>query len=272
MTLEQYLAQVDRAYKTCAPGAELEAQLIALAEQCGAEYGRESAVYASLLGELGGFYRGQGRQEESERQFRHALSLLEDAVGRESPAYATTLNNLAGAHRLLGRYEEAIAEFHDCLELYRKVVGERHVLYAAGLNNLSLVYLDRGELEEALALQEQAADILSELPQAREELASALCNQGTLCQRLGRLEEAQAKLEAALTMFREELGTDTPHYHAALNSLGAVHYAAGHFGAARDCFAQAAQAAGALYGPDHPEVKAALEHQAMAERRMEGRA
>lgn len=270
MTLEEYLEQVDLAYRTCSGAGALEARLAGLAERCGAEHGMESPAYASLLGELGAFCRGQGRHEESEGYFRRALALLEADPGRDSPAYATALNNLAGAHRLLGRYGEALEEFGRCLELYRASVGEQSVLYAAGLNNLSLVHLDLGELERTLALQERAARVLAGLPQARGELASALCNQGALYQRLGRLDQAREKLERALELLRGELGTNTPHYHAALNALGAVHYAAGRFQEAWDCFLEAARAGEALYGPDHPEVRAAREHCAMARRRMEG--
>lgn len=269
MTLQDYLNQVDLAYVSCTGSRALEERLAALAEQCAEEHGRNSPYYASLLGELGGFYRGQARYEESEQCFQQALALLEADPGRNSPAYSTTLNNLAGTHRLMGRYGQAMEEFGACLALYRETVGERHILYAAGLNNLSLVHLDRDEQEQALALQEQAAGILAALPQAEDELAGALCNQAVICQRLGRLAEAAEKLERALGLFRNKLGTGTPHYHAALNSLGAVHYAAGHFEAARDCFAQAAQAALGLYGPGHKEVQAALVHQAMAERKLE---
>jgi len=52
MTLEQYLEQVDQVYHACQNGGALEEQLTALLDQCGAEYGRASAQYASLLGEL----------------------------------------------------------------------------------------------------------------------------------------------------------------------------------------------------------------------------
>lgn len=268
MTLGQYLEQIDQAYELCQGSQALEERLTALLDQCGAEHGRTSAQYASLLGELGGFYRGQGRFEESEARFQEALPLLEAQVGREHPAYATAVNNLAGAHRLLGRYDQALEEFRTCLELYERT-AKGSALHASGFNNLSLVYLDLGKLEEALSLQEQAGDILAALPQARDELASSLSNQGILFQRLGRLEEAERKLEAALTLFRTELGTNTPHYHAALNALGTVHYSARHYAQAKDCFAQAAQAAQALYGPDHREVQAALAHQALAERALE---
>lgn len=269
MMVEEYLAQVDQAYESCPGGEEAEKRLIVLTEQCGDEHGRDSAAYASLLGELGGFYRGQGRYEQAEACFHRALPLLETWLGVGSPQYATTLNNLAGVHRLMGRCGQAMEEFHRCLELYRASVGECHILYASGLNNLSLVHLDLGDLETALELQRQAADILDRLPQAKGELVSSLCNQGALCQRLGRLEEAEEKLKRALVLLREELSTHTPHYHAVLNGLGVVHYAAGRFAAARDCFSQAAQAAQTLYGPDHPEVKAALTHRALAEERLE---
>lgn len=269
MELNDYLTQVDRAYKTCPNSAALEVQLTALLDQCGQEHKWNSVPYASLLGELGSFYRGQGRCDEAEARFRQALALLEVDPGRNSAEYATALNNLTGVHRLQRRWEEALEEFNTCLGLYRDTVGEDHVLFAAGLNNMSLVYLDRREWEIALALQEGAAGILARSPQARDELAASLCNQGALCQRMGRLKEAEEKLNEALSMFREELGTDTPHYHAALNTLGTVHYAARRFRAARDCFDEAARAAQALFGPNHYEVLAALDHRALAESRME---
>lgn len=152
--LKDHLTQVDLTYKTCADSRALEGRLTALLDRCGQEHGSSSVPYASLLGELGGFYRGQGRFDEAEARFRQALALLETDPGRDSPEYATMLNNLAGVHRLQGRQEEA------------------------------------------LALQE---------------------------------------------------------------------------GAARDCFEQAAQAAGELYGPGHYEVRAALDHRALAQSRLEER-
>lgn len=62
----------------------------------------------------------------------------------------------------------------------------------------------------------------------------------------------------ALLMFRDELGTDTPHYRASLNALGVVRYASGRYDQAKADFSAAA--AQRLYGPDHWEVQAAREH------------
>lgn len=263
MEWTSYLLEIDQAYETLS-GPGLEARLQDLGRGCRAEFGPDSGEYASLLSELGAYYKGQGKLVESEDQFRASLDLLASSVGRESPAYATALNNLAGVHRLQGRLGEAEQEFRTCLDLYEATVGQGDLLYAAGLNNLSLVCLDRGELDRAAELQTQAAEILRALPQCRDELAVSLCNLGVLFQRLGRLTQAEEKLSQALDLFQGELGTDTPHYHAALNAMGVVCYTAGRWREAESHFQAAAQAAGTLYGSDHWEARAAREHAELA--------
>lgn len=263
MEWNDYLAQIDRAYEELT-GPALEGRLEELGQACLAEYGGESPVYGAMLNELGALYKGAGKLEQSEGYFLQALALMEGRLGRESQAYATVLNDLAGVHRLQGRLAEAEEEFKACLKHYEAVLGRNHVLYAAGLNNLSLVYLDQDRLAQAAELQKQAADILRALPECRDELAVSLCNLGVLRQRLGQLEEAEELLLEALRMFREELGTDTPHYHASLNALGVVRYASGRYDQAKADFSAAAEAAQRLYGPDHWEVQAAREHARLA--------
>ncbi len=265
MELAEYLAQVDQAYESLS-GPGLEARLQSLRWACRSEYGLKSGPYAAMLNELGAFYKGQGKLEDAEGCFREAVDLLGEVVGRMDQAYATARNNLAGVHRMQGRLREAEQEFSDCLSLYGVTVGKDSLLYASGLNNLSLVWLDRGDLDRAAQLQEQAAEILRTLPQCRDELAVSLCNLGVLLQRLGRLGQAEEKLTAALEMFRGELGTDTPHYHATLNAMGAVCYTAERYREAEEYFRAAAEAAENLYGSDHWEARAAWEHVELARR------
>jgi len=263
-----YFEQVDLAYQTL-KGPALEDRLRELTDRCRAEYGERGALYGSMLNELGSYYRGQGRYEASERAFREALELLAQSRGTDSPDYATALNNLAGTHRLMGRLKEAEREFAACLTLYRETLGEGHILYAAGLNNLSLVCLDRGELERAAELQGRAARVLETMPDRRDELAAALCNLGELRRRQGRPEEAERCLLRALELFQRELGVDTPHYHAALNGLGGLCCEVGRYEEACRWFLAAAAAAEKLYGSEHREHRAALEHLRMARRAAE---
>ena len=261
MTQTEFFNQVDRAYDTLR-GIALETKLSALAEQAGDEYGRDSGVYASALSELGGYYRGQGRYTESVDIFRRVICLLKACVGVHSPAYATALNNLAGTYRLMGEYDKAEQSFLRCLEIYEQTVGRRHVLYAAGLNNLSLLALDRNQPDQAARLLHQASDILAELPECRDEYATSLVNYAALCRQLGQHEKAQRNLLEAVRLYENMLGTDTPHYHAALNALGLTCADLGLFSQARIWLEKAARAAEALYGPEHPDARSIREHQA----------
>lgn len=268
--MEHLLKQVDQAYETLS-GPALEAQLQALLSQCRTAHGGRGPQYAAMLSELGGYYRGQRRLEESESAFQEALDQLAQCSGVQSPDYATALNNLAGTHRLMGRYEQAGREFAACLELYAGTVGREHILYASGLNNLSLLCLDQGDLTQAAALQTQAAEVLTRLPDHQDELASCLCNLGALYQQSGQPDRAERCLLRAVDLFEGPLGTDTPHYHAALNALGIVCYTSGRYAGAVQWFSVAAEAARKLYGCDHPEVQAAMAHLELAKQAAEAR-
>ena len=270
MEWKDYLNAIDEVYAL--PPSEAETALLALDSRCALEYGKDSAEYGAMRNECGAFYKGQGRFDASEACFRQTLALFEKHLGEDHASYATALNNLAGTLRLAGKTDEAERLFRRCLTLYENSLGTGHILYAAGLNNLSLVHLDRGELEQAAALQDQAAQILRSLPECRDELAVSLINLGALYQRMGRLEDAEPLLDEAIAMFLTELGTDTPHYHTALNGRGVIRYAAGRYAGAEADFTAAAQAAEALYGADHYEARAARDNAAQARRAKESQA
>ena len=268
MNVEEYLAAVDRAYGEYT-GVALERRLLALAEDCGAEHGKTSALYASMLSEVGAFYRGQARYEESAEYFRRTIALLKDAVGENSPDYTTALNNLAGTYRQMRRFDDAEALFAQCLESYAASVGTRHILYASGLNNLSLVCLARGDTARAGELLRKSSDILAVLPECRDEYAASLCNIGALCCQLGQYAQAESALREALELFEQELGTDTPHYHAAWNTLGIVFYYQKDYVQAESCFRAAYEAAERLYGAEHRETVSALQALELVQRKLE---
>ena len=269
MEMQEYFAQVDSAYVTLS-GPDLEQRLQALLEQSRTEYGAESRLSVAMLSELGAYYRGQGRYEDSVSCFRQALELLRRTGGESSPDYATATNNLAGTYRLMGRYDEAETAYTECLRRYRETLGETHVLYASALNNLGLLSLDRGDLPRAAQLLAKASAVLSLHPECTDEFATSLCNLGALYQKLGRLEEARERLLQAADLYETKLGTATPHYHATLNSLGLVYYQSGLYGEAVDCLERASAAAQALYGPDHRECQAIAKHLQAARQAMGG--
>ena len=268
MEWKAYLTEIDEAYAL--PPKEAEARLLQLDSACRQEYGKDSYTAAAMDNELGAFYKGQGRFEEAAACFRRALKLFEASARPGDPACATATNNLAGVLRLQGRTAEAEQAFDLALTLYEKTVGTGHVLYAAALNNRSLVALDRDDLQRAAALQAQAITILRALPACRDELAAALVNLGALYQKAGKAADAEPLLEEALRMFESELGTDTPHYHAALNGRGVLRYRNGDFAGAEADFLAAARAAEVMYGANHYEAQGARANAQAARRAMEG--
>ena len=252
--MDEILAKVDAAYDGCCQ-ASLEARLIELCRETEERFGAQSREAASMASELGGYYRGQHELGKSEAQFLRAAEILESCGLTDSADYATVINNLAGTYRLLRRFDAAEEAFARSRELYRKSVGTKHILYASALNNLSLVKLDRGDRAAAKALLAEASAILAELPGHRDEYASSLINLGVLSLRCGETAAAKAALAEAIALLESELGTDTPHYHAALHALSLAESAMGDTEAARAAAEKAYLAARSLYGEAHPEVQ-----------------
>ena len=255
--MDELFRKTDEAYAFFT-GAELEAAIAGIVKESRMRFGDVSLQYASMLSELGGFYRGQRRLSESAGCFSKASALLLELRGADSPDYATSLNNLAGTYRLAGKFDEAEKLFGQALEIYERSTGRDSMLFASGLNNLSLICLDRGESGKALSLQEQALGILRSLPECRDELASALCNTAAVRLNLGNFADAAALFSDAIAMFETELGTDTPHYHAAFNGLGIARLRTGDIPASVEAFERAYAAAVSLYGEKHPESEAIL--------------
>lgn len=253
MNREEYFAEIDRAYRL-PRSAEQEARIRQLCERCAAEYGREHRLYAAMLSELGGFFRGQGRLPEAEECFQQAMQILENACGRDSADYATALNNLAGTHRREGRLALAQEEFRKCLAIYRQSGKETTLLGASCLNNLALALIDAGELGHAAEALDRASGILKLHPGAGREYVSSLINLASLRYRMGEYAQAVPPLSEAVTLLESGLGTETPQYHAALNLLGILEETAGRSASAAEYFRRALTAAEALYEPDHPEV------------------
>lgn len=251
--MDTYFRQIDEAYASLS-GQALEEALLSVLDACGSEHGVQSLPYASMLSELGGYYRGQRRLEESEQYFQSAADLIAAAAGTSSPNYATAVNNLAGTHRLMGQYDKAEGEFSLCLKLYEAALGREHIFYASALNNLSLICLDRRETQQAAALLEQTADILRALPDCVDELATCLCNTAALYLQQGRFDRAADLYRQAIDLYETRLGTRTPHYHAALHGLGLALRALGNSGEAISALQRGLTAAETLYGPDHPEA------------------
>ena len=268
MEIRDYFRIVDSAYGT-EDNIKIESEIKRACELARVNEGECSAIYASMLSELGGFYRGLTRYDESVACFSRAADILLELNGPDSPDYATCVNNRAGSYRQMRRFDDAERGFAECLGIYERTVGKKHILYSAGLNNLALVALDKGQTERAAALLSEAAEVLKGLPEHLDELATSLANTAELYRQLGRYEDAEKNLLEAKDIYENRLhDTFTPHYHAILNSLGLVCMATQRYPQAAEWFRQALIYCERYYNKEHREYKATLRNLEAAERQL----
>ena len=255
MDTAEYFRIVDDAYKT-EDNATIESEIKRAAELAKQNEGAESPVYAAMLSELGGFYRGMTRFDECLDCFSKAAEIMKAAKGPDSADYATCINNHASTYRLMGRFDDAERELKECLEIYERSVGKKHILYSAALNNLGMVALNREDTDSAMEYLTESAEILRELPGHLFEYGSSLANTAELYRLLGRYKEAEENLLKAKAVYDTELkDTYTSHYHAILNSLGLVCMATNRYKEAADWFEQALTACARYFDTEHREYK-----------------
>ncbi len=256
MDIRDYFSIVDKSYGT-EDNQIIESEIKRACELAKENEGEGSAIYASMLSELGGFYRGLTRYDESVACFTKAAEILKALNGPMSPDYATCVNNRAGSYRQMREFDKAEEGFAECLNIYENTVGRHHILYSAGLNNVALVALDKGQTDRAAAYLKEASDILAELPEHLDEYATSLANTAELYRQLGRYEDAEKNLLEAKDVYENRLcDTFTPHYHAILNSLGLVCMATGRFKEAADWFRSALVYCERYYNKEHREYVA----------------
>ena len=256
MDIRDYFRIVDKSYGT-EDNQIIESEIKRACELAKENEGEDSAIYASMLSELGGFYRGLTRYDESVECFTKAAEILKALYGPNSPDYATCVNNRAGSYRQMREFDKAEEGFAECLRIYENTVGRHHILYSAGLNNVALVALDKGQTDRAMALLTESAEILKGLPDHLDECATSLANTAELYRQLGRYEDAEKNLLEAKDIYENKLhDTFTPHYHAILNSLGLVCMATERYKEAADWFRASLVYCAKYYNTEHREYKA----------------
>jgi len=214
--LSPFFEQLDGVYRQGFPEA---VETFLRESLCRAEAETDRELELAAWNELGGFFRGVGRYEESLSAFRRGGGPSPEQRGGGGGAYATVLNNMAGTCRLLHRASEAESLFLRAMECYRQAGLEDSDAYTSVLNNLSLVYRETGELGKAIDYLLQALKRLEERGDRRAELAVTYNNLTTLYQAAGEQDKALLCVNRALQEYEKCPEEQRIHYAAVLNSL-----------------------------------------------------
>ncbi|MEP6591012.1 MAG: CHAT domain-containing protein [Gemmatimonadota bacterium] len=192
----------------------------------------DSAMTASLLGNLGaGFYR-QGTLDSAERYLTAAAALAHAVGDRRVEGNAVTL--LAAVSEDLGDLEAARVRARQAHALHQQIGDSRGV--AADLNNLGNLAWRVGDVTEATR-QFEAALALNQREGRDEIAATNLVNLAGLATSQGRFASAQRQYRDAIATWRAR--GQWAELADALNGLGQLEMRRGDFSAAQRVLAEA---------------------------------
>lgn len=122
--------------------------------------GPEDRNVAADEGALASILDAEGKRDEAERLFTHALAVFERTDGSGSYDVAMTLANLAALCQSEGRLDEARAYYRRALAIQEQLLGPDHPDLAPTLNNLALLSKQQGRRDDARELYRRALRIL----------------------------------------------------------------------------------------------------------------
>ena len=186
---------------------------------------RTPALEAELLSVLGVLEREKGRYPEAIVHEKGAIELLTQAFGPNHPRVGRALHALAWTESWAGDQQTATKHSRLALEILKASFGTHHPAVAQVLAELGSIEDELGDFESAVAHLEEGLAIREALYGPVHADVAASHNLIALTySRVGRLDEASASAEHALSFFRRTLG-DHRLTGKVLHTLGDVRLA-----------------------------------------------
>jgi tetratricopeptide (TPR) repeat protein/predicted Ser/Thr protein kinase len=217
----------------------------------------EPQVRSRFLSILGRTYQRLG-------EYGPAAELLDEALTAPSLPLVERIDlqiERAETDRLAGRFDEAEDRLHGLLETLPVNDRMRRARVLAGLGR---TMVQAGRPADAISMLEQGIELTrSSEGHSLETLSDRLNDLGSALFRLGRFDEAIARLNEALPL-REAADRAAGHEPASprtatlINNLALMHYLAGRPDEAEPRFRQALTLRRALLPPDHPDLAQTL--------------
>jgi CHAT domain-containing protein/Tfp pilus assembly protein PilF len=213
---------------------------------------------ASLLRVRGDLLWLQGDIVGSQRVYREALVMSEEALQPKHPSMAVLL-------RMLGLADEAFGNLADARRLRERAVSAAdglapcHPERAGVLSDLAKSLKSEGDYIEAEKLYRRALIGLEKCLGVTHSLtATVVYNLGNLMREMGDLAEAERLHERAVRDWSASVGPNHPYVARAIDSLAETVAARGQRTRARALYEQALQLRRRTLGPEHPDITSTL--------------
>ncbi|MBW3078666.1 DUF4037 domain-containing protein [Bifidobacterium simiiventris] len=216
-----------------------------------AENAGDDAGLLTVLNEMMGFYRSQGKHKENQWIIQRALELAAKMGIEGTDAWTTTLINAATGQRAAGNYDQAEDLYRMALDAASRTLSPTDRRLAALHNNLSMVYSETNRNDKAEAELREALRILegsSPNTDADLDVASTNTNLALVLLAENNLDEADRHAARALEIYHNGHLEHSAHYASALAGYAQVRFAARDFGRAVDLYRQALAVIDECYG------------------------
>lgn len=184
----------------------------------------DTAVSLSVLGSV---LIDAGDLAGAEGVLREALQMQRRVLGDQHMSTAASLNNLANVLEKVGKYEEAEPLYRESIAIKRNEVGD-HPDLAISISNLAHMLAKKGDNGEADALHQEACSILQKI-HGENHWMPAHCGSlyADFLTKVGRYDEAEARLLKSYSILRETLGHNHRRTVNAVERLVALYEAWG---------------------------------------------
>src|SRR5215472_8477919 len=255
-------------------------EAIALAEKSveksRATLGADHKITATLLSQLGNFYREVGRFADAEKALKTAVATLERNAASANLELAQALNNLGGVYLNQDMYPETEALFKRSLVLAEKLPAGKRRDFQRGnaINNLAVVYgneanamAENGQISEANAAYDRMIAMLNEVipiwsrvfSPTDQAVANLVANRGEAYSKKQQYDRAEADLSEALRIRLQALGPKHQAVATVKNNLANALVQERKYPEAEELLLSALQIRMESLGPNHPSTARSLD-------------
>ena len=186
------------------------------------------ASQITILNEMMGFYRNNGKQEKGLESVQKGLALIAEHRLEETVSGGTTFVNAATTYKTFGESEKALRCYEQAFRAYGRSLTPGDYRYGSLFNNMAVLYADMGEFKKAGAYYDQAMSIMEKLrPGSTIEIGLTWVNLAMLYEKSGEEDKIDGCMEQAIACFHDETVPHDAYY--ALNCRKCAK-TFGHFG------------------------------------------
>lgn len=167
------------------------------------------ASQITILNEMMGFYRNNGKKEKGLESVRKGLALIEKHRLSGTVSGGTTYINAATTLKTFGETKLALPYYEQAFRAYGRSLSPEDYRFGGLFNNMAVTYMDLGEYEKAEVYYKKAMEIMEKLrPGSIIEIALTWVNLAVLYEKWEREEEIDGCMERAAACFHSD---EAPH-------------------------------------------------------------